>query len=80
MRQRKRADQVNLHNRIRKLERRDGEVGECPLCRGMPGPLLRVEFTNGDEPVEVGRCSCGGTDGVGTRIYVLPDRASYDMV
>ena len=71
---------MNLHNRLKKLEVRDGDAGECPLCRGMPRGLVRAEFENGDEPVEIGRCRCGCTGGPEPRLYRLPNRELFDGV
>jgi hypothetical protein len=77
---------MNLRRRVARIERRAGGAAECPLCRGESGPLGRVEFENGDEPVEFGACRCGGRQTPGGRpprlpkCYRLPSREAFDAV
>lgn len=71
---------MKFNARIKRLERMSREAGVCPLCRGNPGPLVRATFENGDEMVEVGKCSCGGKETLPPARYHLPNRALFDAV
>ncbi len=71
---------MNLHNRIKSLERRTRGQAECQFCRGKPCPNLRVEFENGDEPLDLWRCRCGATGGAATGVYRMQSRELFDAV
>jgi hypothetical protein len=74
---------MNLNRRLQRLEDPRTGNGTCPACRGVGGPMLRVEFENGDPPVEEGFCPhCKGVGGLKLepRRYRLPSRAMYERV
>lgn len=74
---------MKLHHRLKRLERLRGETMSCARCHGRGGPMFRVEFENGDEPVEGGRCRACNGQGSRPRLpksYVLPGSEFFDCV
>lgn len=50
---------MKLTGWLRGVEKYGAVAGVCPACPGECGPMARVEFRNGDEPVESGWCPRG---------------------
>jgi hypothetical protein len=74
---------MNLNRRLKRLERRIGNAGDCPVCHGGGAPTYRAEFLNGAPPVEGGQCR--HCNGVGSprwpmKQYLFDSRAALDAV